>query len=218
MSVYCILLTPGSLFFCLNICLVFVALNPLIFLSVCRDSLFALSLSCFISPTSVHVYNLPVLLFVVVAINVGFMLQFVKAKSLLFTDCFCCFPSVTVFMSTSYLSPRFLWVVCVFRLQQLSLVVLFFCCFARMCSVPPSLSTVDFHVLSLSWAPLVKDFNHVRLTSESRSYLYTCFYSFELIPLSCKFFMTLHVPSLVSFLLCLCLWLCFSVILHVSRQ
>ena len=58
--------------------------------------------------TSVHVYNLPVLLFVVVAINVGFMLQFVKAKSLLFTDCFCCFPSVTVFMSTSYLSPRFL--------------------------------------------------------------------------------------------------------------
>ena len=108
MSVYCILLTPGSLFFCLNICLVFVALNRLIFLSVCRDSLFALSLSCFISPTSVHVYNLPVLLFVVVAINVGFMLQFVKAKSLLFTDCFCCFPSVTVFMSTSYLSPRFL--------------------------------------------------------------------------------------------------------------
>lgn len=50
MSVYCILLTPGSLFFCLNICLVFVALNPLIFLSVCHDSLFALSLSCFISP------------------------------------------------------------------------------------------------------------------------------------------------------------------------
>ena len=98
----------GFAFFCLNICLVFVALNPLIFLSVCRDSLFALSLSCFISPTSVHVYNLPVLLFVVVAINVGFMLQFVKAKSLLFTDCFCCFPSVTVFMSTSYLSPRFL--------------------------------------------------------------------------------------------------------------
>lgn len=125
---------------------------------------------------------------------------------------------LSLFMSTSYLSPRFLWVVCVFRLQQLSLVVLFFCCFARMCSVPRSLSTVDFHVLSLSWAPLVKDFNHVRLTSESRSYLYTCFYSFELIPLSCKFFMTLHVPLLVSFLLCLCLWLCFSVILHVSRQ
>lgn len=77
MSVYCILLTPGSLFFCLNICLVFVALNPLIFLSVCR----VLSLPCpyhvLLVLTSVHVYNLPVLLFVVVAINVGFMLQFV---------------------------------------------------------------------------------------------------------------------------------------------